>query len=170
MIDTIKGPRSDEYYQAINTLAALHYTNALPLLRRMAFEHKDTIAHLESSNRHHWMAIRALGIMGDKPAGPGIIHLLYHNNAYVRWSAQIALVRLTGQNFGNDWRAWGKWWNQQRGYPPFNPEVVRWWRGQAEPDELAKELAEADQKFLDNVQGRKSGEDQPSPLIKSLSE
>ncbi len=170
MIDTIKGPRSDEYYQAINTLAALHSTNALPLLRRMAFEHKDTLVHLESSNRPRWMAVRALGVMGDKPAGPGIIHLLYHNNSYVRWSAQIALVRLTGQNFGSDWRAWGKWWNQQKGYPPFNPEVVRWWRGQAEPDDLAKELAEADQKFLDNIQGNKSGQDSPSALIKSLSE
>jgi len=30
MIDTLKGPQSDEYYQAINTLAALHSKNALP--------------------------------------------------------------------------------------------------------------------------------------------
>ena len=116
------------------------------------------------------MAIRAMGVMGDKLAVPGIIHLLYHNNSYVRWSAQIALVRLTGQNFGGDWQAWGKWWNEQRGNPPFNPEVVRWWRGQAEPDELAKELADGDQKFLDIIQGKRSEENPPGTLIKALPE
>jgi tRNA A-37 threonylcarbamoyl transferase component Bud32 len=170
LLDVIKGPRSDEYYQAINTLAALHSTNALPLLQKMAFEHKDTINRIEINNRPRWMAIRAMGVIGDKAAVPEIIHLLYHNNSYVRWSAQIALVRLTGQNFGNDWRAWGKWWNDQRGNPPFNPEPVRWWRGQAEPDELAKELAEGDQNFLDNIQGKKSEENPPGMLIKTLSE
>jgi hypothetical protein len=116
------------------------------------------------------MAVRALGVMGDKLAVPGIIHLLYHNNSYVRWSAQIALVRLTGQNFGSDWRAWGKWVSAQRGYPPFNPEPVLWWRGQAEPDELAKELAEADRRFLNNIQGIRNDNDSPTPLIKSLAE
>ncbi len=170
MLDTLNGPQSDEYYQAINILAALRSTNALPQLRKMAFEHRDTLVKLEKSNRPRWMAIRALGVMDDKLAVPGMIHLLYHNNSYVRWSAQIALVQLTGQNFGNDWRAWGKWWNKQRGYPPFNPEVVRWWRGQAEPDELAKELVEADQRFLENIQGKKGEEDPTGTLIKTPSE
>jgi hypothetical protein len=170
LLDTIKGPQSDEFYQAINTLAALHSVNALPQLRKLAFEHKETIVKLEKSNRSKWMAIRAMGVIGDKPAVPEIIHLLYHNNSYVRWSAQIALVRLTGQNFGNDWRAWGSWWNKQNGNPPFSPETVRWWRGQAEPDELAKELAAGDQKFLDNIQDKKSEENSQNPLINALSE
>jgi hypothetical protein len=170
MIDTLKGPQTDEYYQAINTLAALHATSALPQLRKLAFEHRETIVKLEKSNRPRWMAIRALGVIGDKLAVPGMIHLLYHNNSYVRWSAQIALVRLTGQNFGNDWRAWGAWWSGRHGNPPFNPQVVRWWRGQAEPDELAKELAEGDQVFLDNIKGNESQENPPEKLIQSLSE
>jgi tRNA A-37 threonylcarbamoyl transferase component Bud32 len=170
MIDTLRGPQSDDYYPAINTLAALRSTNALPQLRRLVFEHKETIVKLEKSNRPRWLAIRALGVMGDKLAVPGMIHLLYHNNSYVRWSAQIALVRLTGQNFGNDWRAWGAWWSGQHRNLPFNPQVVRWWRGQAEPDELAKELAEGDQVFLDNIKGNESKENPPDKLIQSLSE
>ena len=170
MLDTLKGPESDEYYQAINTLAALHSTNALPPLRKLAFEHKETIVKLEKSNRPRWMAIRALGIIGDKLAVPGIVHLLYHNNSYVRWSAQITLVQLTGQNFGNDWQAWGRWWNQQKSYPSFSPVPVRWWRGQAEPDALAQELAVGDQLFLDNIEGKQSTGNSPDQLLKSLSE
>jgi hypothetical protein len=148
----------------------LHATNALPHLRKLALEHRDTLVKLEKSNRPRWMAIRALGVMGDKLAVPGMIHLLYHNNSYVRWSAQIALVRLTGQNFGSDWRAWGKWVSIQRGYPPFNPEPVRWWRGQAEPDQLANDLAEADQRFLDNIKGIKPEAAPANALIKSMAE
>jgi hypothetical protein len=170
MLDTLNGPPADDYFQAINTLAALHSTNALPHLRKLAFEHRDTLVKLEKSNRPRWMAIRALGVMGDKLAVPGMIHLLYHNNSYVRWSAQIALVRLTGQNFGSDWRAWGKWVSSQRGYPPFNPEPVRWWRGQAEPDQLANDLAEADQRFLDNIKGIKPEAAPANALIKSMAE
>jgi serine/threonine protein kinase len=167
LLDTIKGPRSDEYYKAINSLAALHSTNALPLLREMAFDHKDTINRTEINNRPRWMAVRAMSIIGDKTAVPEMIHLLYHNNSYVRWSAQISLVRLTGQNFGNDWQAWGKSWNEQNGNPPFSPEVVHWWRGQAEPAELANELAADDQRFLDNVQGKKYEENSPSTSTNS---
>ena len=36
LIDALKGPRTVEYYQAINTLAALRSTNALPALRNRA--------------------------------------------------------------------------------------------------------------------------------------
>ena len=151
LIDIIKGPHtknSTEYYQAINSLGALHSTNALPLLRQMALAHRDTIVRLESSNRHRWMAIRAIGIIGDTSFVPELIHLLYHNNFYVRWWAQISLVRLTGQNFGADWNAWSNWWNSENRQPPFKSEMVRWWRGQAPPEQLRQVLATDDQKFL----------------------
>jgi len=168
---TRKGPSSYEPYRAINSPAALHSTNVLPLLRKLAFVHKDTIVRLESSNRRCWMAIRALGIVGDKTVVPEMIHALYHNNSYVRWSAQISLVRLTGQNFGNDWQAWGSWWNAQHGQPPFNPEIVHWWRGQAEPHKLAKELAEDDQKFLETIiQGKRYKASFPASSENSPSE
>jgi len=156
LIDTLKGPRSNDYFQAINSLAALRSTNALPLLRKMALDPGDKILRAEISNRARWMAIRALGIIGDVGAVPKLIHLLYHNNPNVRWWAQISLVRLTDQNFGKDWQAWGKWWNSQNGQPPFNPEIIHWWSAQAEPDELAESLAADDRKFLDGIQGRNS--------------
>jgi serine/threonine protein kinase len=156
-LDAIRGPRSDTQYEAINTLAALHSTNAVPLLLEMALEHKVTIVRLESSNRYRWMAIRALGIIGDRTVVPKLIPLLYHNNGYVRWWAQISLVRLTGQNFGMDWKAWGNWWNSQNQQPPFDGEVTRWWRGQAEPDELAKALVEDDRKFLNGLKTHTAG-------------
>jgi len=147
-IDALKGPRSQEYYRAIGTLAALHSAKALPALRAIAYEHVDR------NNRDRWMCIRALGLIGDKADVPGLIQLVYHGNINTRWWAQISLVRITGQNFGNDWNAWGKWWNEQNGKPPYDPEIVRWWDGQAEPDKLAQSLEEGDQKFLAELKGK----------------
>jgi RNA polymerase sigma-70 factor (ECF subfamily) len=146
LVDALNGPRSTEYYQAINTLAGMRSTKALPRLREIAFERVDR------NNRDRWMSVRALGIIGDKTAVPELIHLVYHGNQNTHWWAQITLVRLTEQNFGGDWNAWGKWWNGSGGQPPYNPEIIRWWEGQAEPDKLAESLAEGDQKFLSGLQ------------------
>jgi len=157
LIDTLKGPRSDEYYQAINSLAALRSINALPALREIAFDHR------EKDNRDRWMAVRTLGLLGDRQSVPEMIHLLYHYNVNTRWWAQISLVRLTGQNFGKDWRAWGSWWNLQNAQPQFNPEIIHWSSDQAEPDKLAESLAESDRRFLANIQGNGSStNDRPS--------
>lgn len=145
LIDALGGPRSTEYYQAINSLAALRSTNALPRLRGIAYERVDR------NNRDRWMAIRALGLIGDKADVPELIHLVYHGNQNTHWWAQISLVRITGQNLGKDWNAWGKWWNDQNGQPPYKPEIIRWWNGQAEPDKLAASLEEGDQKFLASI-------------------
>lgn len=144
-IDALKGPQSREYFQAIGTIAALGGTNGLPALRQLAFERRD------KNNRDRWMAVRALGLMGDRESVPELIHLVYHGNVNTRWWAQISLVRITGQNFGSDWQAWGKWWNEQKGHPPYNPELIRWWEGQAPDTELAKSLAESDEKFLAQI-------------------
>jgi hypothetical protein len=145
LIDSLKGPQSQEYYQAINTLAALHSTLALPALREIAFD------RAEKDNRERWMATRALGIIGDKESVPEMIHLLYHFNSNTRWWAQISLVRLTGTNFAKDWNAWGKWWNEQNGQPPFKPEIIRWWSEQPEPDTLAESLNESDNQWLHSI-------------------
>ena len=147
-IDALKGPRTQDYYRAINTLAALHSTKALPVLRGIAFERVDR------NNRDRWMAVRALGLMGEMTAVPDLIHLVYHGNVNTRWWAQISLVRITGKNFGKDWNAWGKWWNDQKLPPPFNPEIIRWWDGQPGPDKLAQSLEESDQKFLADLKGK----------------
>jgi hypothetical protein len=70
----------------------------------------------------------------------------------VRWWAQISLVRLTGQNFGQDWKVWGAWWNTQKGQPPFHPEMVRWWNGQQQEwDKLEVNSAKGDRKFIAGI-------------------
>lgn len=144
-LDALKGPRSREYYQAINTLGALRATNALPELRAIAYDRAD------KDNRDRWMAIRVLGMMGDQTDVPELIHLVYHGNTNTRWWAQLSLVRLTDQNFGSDWNAWAKWWTDRKGQPEYKPEIIRWWKGQAADDQLAASLAESDQKFLDGL-------------------
>ena len=155
-IDALKGPRSQEYYRAIGTLASLRSTKALPTLRGIAYERVDR------NNRDRWMCVRALGLMGDKADVPELIHLVYHGNVNTRWWAQISLVRITGQNFGRDWNAWGKWWNDQKGAPPYNPEIIRWWNGQPEPDKLWQSLDESDAKFLADVKGKSASAQQSS--------
>jgi hypothetical protein len=147
-IDALKGPRSRDYYQAINTLGALRATNGLPALRAIAYERAD------KDNRDRWMAIRSLGLIADKADVPELIHLVYHGNINTRWWAQLALVQITKQNFGKDWNAWAKWWSDQRGEPAYKPEIIRWWGGQAEPEQLAQTLDESDVKFLADVKGK----------------
>jgi hypothetical protein len=145
LLDALNGPVNREYYAAINTLAALRSTNALIRLRDLAFDRRD------KNNRDRWMALRAISLLGDKSAVPEIIHLVYHGNVNSRWWAQIALVRLTGQNFSGDWEAWGKWWNESGGQPSYHPQIIQWWKGQAAPDQLADSLAESDAKFLSQL-------------------
>ncbi|MGA3284296.1 MAG: protein kinase [Verrucomicrobiota bacterium] len=147
-LDALKGPHMQDYDRAINTLAALHSTKALSALHEITFQRGN------KDSRGRWMAVRALGIIGDQTAVPDLIHLLYYNNVNTRWWAQISLVQLTGQNFGKDWKAWGNWWNSKNGRPPFNPEVIRWWDGQAEPDELMASFAGSDQKFIESIEGK----------------
>ncbi len=144
-LDTLKGPKNREYYQAISTIEALDPKAARAPLLAIATERAD------KDNRDRWMAIRALGLSGDKSLAPELIPLVYHGNLNTRWWAQISLVRITGQNFGSDWSAWGKWWNDQGGKPAYNSEIVRWWNGQAKDEDLANSLKESDKKFLDQV-------------------
>jgi hypothetical protein len=75
MLDTLKGPIGRDYYQAINTLVAMRATNALPALRTIGLERRD------KDNRDRWMAIRGLGLIGDRASVPELIHLVYHGNA-----------------------------------------------------------------------------------------
>jgi len=147
LLHALKGPENRQYYEAINTLGALRTPKATAALREIAF------SRLDKNNRDRWMAIRALGLAGDTTAVPDMIHLVYHGNVNTRWWAQVSLVRLTGQNFGTDWKAWGFWWNQTGGEPQFTPQVIRWWDGQPQEDSLAATLAEGDRKFLGSLRG-----------------
>jgi hypothetical protein len=152
-VDALKGPRSRDYYQAINTLGALGATNGLPALRLIAYERVD------KDNRDRWMAIRSLGMIGDKADVPELIHLVYHGNLNTRWWAQLALVQITGQNFGKDWNAWAKWWSDSGGQPAFAPGIIRWWDGQVADDQLVQTLEENDAKFLADIQAKATPKD-----------
>jgi hypothetical protein len=73
-IDMLKGPHSREYFQAINTLGAMHSTNGFKPLLAIATDRAD------KDNRDRWMAIRALGLVGDKSIVPELIPLVYHGS------------------------------------------------------------------------------------------
>ena len=155
-IEALNGPRSNDYFQAINMLGAMRSTKALSRLREIASERVDR------NNRDRWMAIRALGLIGDKQAVPELIQLVYHGNVNTRWWAQISLVQITGQNFAKDWNAWGKWWNDQNGQPPFKPEIIHWWDGQAGADKLAESLEENDRKFFESLKPKSAAAPAPA--------
>lgn len=105
---------------AINHLASIRSNKAVPRLLKIAADRR------EKDNRDRWMAIRALGLIGDPAAVPELIDLVYHPNQNTRFWAQISLVRLTGKNFGRDAAAWKKWWREQNGTPPVSDETVVW--------------------------------------------
>jgi hypothetical protein len=117
----------------------------------------DKVLRTQVSNRSRWMAVRALGSIGDKTVVPDLTHLLYRDNTFIRGWAQIALVQLTGQNFGPDWKAWGNWWNAQGGQPTFRSEMIRWSPRQPEPDKLAETFGELDRKFVAGLKARSPG-------------
>jgi len=145
LIETLKGPHSDQYYKAISSLGALRRPEAVPSLLAIAADRRV------KDNRDRWMATRALGMLADKRVVPELIHLTYHPNVSVHWWAQIALVQLTGANFGGDWQAWGRWWNQTGGQPPFHPAQARWTRDPHASDPVA--LQEHDRQWLKNISG-----------------
>lgn len=145
LIDALKGPHSQDYFLAINTLGAMRSTNALPALRAIAYERADR------NNRDRWMAIRSLGLIGKPEDVPNLIHLVYHGNVNTHWWAQLALVKITGENFGSDWNAWADWWKRAGGEPAYSPEIIRWWEGQPEASKLPEFLADSDQKFLEKL-------------------
>jgi HEAT repeats/Bacterial Ig-like domain len=150
LLKTLEGEPDEAYYRAISSLAALRSQKAVPPLLAIAADRR------EKDNRDRWLAVRALGLLGDKKAVPDLIHLVYHYNGNTRWWAQISLVRLTGANFAKDWKAWGKWWNEQRGQPAWRSEFVRWlddsqW---GDPVKIEACLTQADLDFLGNIRNQ----------------
>jgi hypothetical protein len=164
LLPTLSGKRSDELFRAINTLAALRSSDALPQLRRLAFDPAAKTQRTELSNRARWMSARALGSMGDQLSTPRLMHLLYHNNSYVRWMAQVTLVRLTGTNFGGNWQQWVDWWKQSKGQPTFDTATVQWATDQADLDELATQLQSDDKRFLAMVHRKSDDVDTDTPV------
>ena len=155
LIDTLKGPHTQDYYMAINTLGALKSAKAVEPLLHIAAE------EVEKDNRDRWMAVRSLGIIGDRSVIPSLIPLIYHPNINTRFWAQISLVRMTGENFGTDWQAWGAWWNKSGGKPPFDPKRKTWSKDPQLSDE--ETLRKSDQDFIDRIQGKQKAQSSVVP-------
>ncbi|MDR1270748.1 MAG: Ig-like domain-containing protein [Planctomycetaceae bacterium] len=112
-IKRLEGPEPrfaifSEYDRAIFGLALIKSDRAVELLLKISTE------KVIKDNAHRHYATKALGILGDLSAVPEMIPLVYHSNFNTRWESQVSLVRLTGQNFGTDAEAWGKWYNENR--------------------------------------------------------
>jgi hypothetical protein len=148
-LSTLEG---NDVIPAISGVAAFGTRRAVPALLKIASERR------EKDNRDRWMAIRALGLIGDQSVVPELIDLTYHYNQNVRFWAQISLVRITGHNFGRDAAAWKRWWNQQGGTPPASDETVTW---ATSPEMLVwadpQKQAETDRQFLEEMKARKTG-------------
>jgi len=104
--------------KGITGLIGLKTKTATAALLKIAAERR------EKDNRDRWMAVRALGLIGDKTAIAPLVDLTYHYNQNTRFWAQISLVRLTHQNFGRNVDAWKKWWQTQGGQPPIDGNIV----------------------------------------------
>ena len=119
------GGTLSRYDEAIIGLATIKSGEALKPLLKIAAE------RVVKDNAHRHYATKALGILGDPAAIPELIPLVYHFNFNTRWDAQVSLVRLTGQNFGSDAKAWGEWYTANRDklgkdLPKFDPTPVDW--------------------------------------------
>jgi Spy/CpxP family protein refolding chaperone len=113
------------YDEAIIGLAVIKSDKALAPLVKIAAE------RVLKDNAHRHYATKALGILGNPAAVPELIPLVYHFNFNTRWDAQVSLVRLTGQNFGGDAKAWGEWYTANKDklgkdLPAFDATPVDW--------------------------------------------
>ncbi len=102
--------------QAIENLGAARCVQAVPALLRLATDRGP------GDPRTRWLAVRALGRIGDERAIPELIHLVTYPEESTRLWARASLLRLTGQWFGGDREAWGRWWNESGGEPRYVPE------------------------------------------------
>ena len=142
-LERLASDSASDRISAINTLALLECKKTVPGLLRIAAE------HVEKDNRDRWMAVRALGIIGDATAVPELVHLTYHYNMNTRFWAQISLVRLTGENFGRDVAAWRTWWDKQGGTLPISDGTIAWATSpQAIEWADPKKQEDSDRKFL----------------------
>ena len=97
-------------------LGAARCVEAVPALLRIATDRGP------GDDRARWLAVRALGRIGDERAIPELVYLVNYHEETTRLWARASLYRLTGQWFGDDREAWGNWWNQTGGEPKYVSE------------------------------------------------
>jgi hypothetical protein len=143
----LKDSKSPKYTKAINCLAAIKSHKAVPALLEIATGLKG------GQDQDRWMAVRALGAIGDQSVVPRLIHLIYHPNQGVRFWTQISLVRLTHENLEANWQAWGTWWDKQAKAPAFSAVKIVWTTNPdlADPDQQGQQ----DKQLIEKLSGRK---------------
>lgn len=106
-----KSNNFDKKTRAIAALGNVAAKEAVEILIEIAKEPKPV-----QGNRSKWMAVRALGKIGDAAAVPVLIDLLDHYNKDTRLYARVGLCEIAGVYFGDDKQQWRTWWqeNQQK--------------------------------------------------------
>ncbi len=112
-----------ELCPALNMASVLRDKRFLPGLLKTAAYHEP----VDYDCCPKWMAVAALARMGEESAVPVLIPLVDHGNENTRMWARAALVRLTGQKFDQDKKAWGAWWNGQNKEPKLKDEDLKPW-------------------------------------------
>jgi beta-lactamase regulating signal transducer with metallopeptidase domain len=147
-LDTQQG---DAFYKALAEAGALGDPRFLPVLTNIAWDTRPG----GQDNRAKWMAVFALGRLGDKKAVPVLIPLLDHYNMDTRMLSRASLVRLTGENFGADKQAWAKWANAQGPDTAISPAILEWASRQSQ-DKMNNPAAQAQAQAQRQGQGQEA--------------
>ncbi len=126
--EALEGTGALSAYTALAEAGALRDPSLLPGLVKVAWYMQEG----GQDNRSKWMAVAALGRLGDKSAVPVLIPLVDHYNKNVRLWARASLVRLTGQSFGADKKAWADWANAAGAQTAITPAILEWASRQSE--------------------------------------
>ncbi|HPS00931.1 MAG TPA: M56 family metallopeptidase, partial [Candidatus Sumerlaeota bacterium] len=131
--------REKEIQQCVTTLAEKPYSRDLyPTLARAGVLRDKrllpgllkTAAYDQPTNyncRPKWMAVAALARMGEESAVPVLVPLVDFGNKNVQMWSRAALLRLTGQTFDQDKKAWGAWWNARNKEPKLTEADLKPW-------------------------------------------
>lgn len=124
LVEVLNSEYGRHLCQALAESGALQDKRLLPGLIKAAAYHRDDSDY---DCRPKWMAVSALGRQDDESAVPVLIPLVDHGNQNTRIWARASLARLTGQYFGEDKQAWGKWWNEAGKQPPIDLTQLKPW-------------------------------------------
>ncbi|MCX5758054.1 MAG: HEAT repeat domain-containing protein, partial [Candidatus Hydrogenedentes bacterium] len=124
LVEVLKGDYGRHLCGSLAEAGAIKDTRLLPgLIKAAAYQREDG----NYDCRAKWMAVAALGRQDDESAVPTLVPLVDHGNKNTNMWAKASLVRLTGQNFGVDKQAWGKWWNDAGKQPPIDLTQLKPW-------------------------------------------